>query len=595
MLIGPVFTREAVTLPRRTRFFIVRTLYVAILFGLMVTTWLILIGNQEVRNTGDWARFGGKLFAIIAPLQLAIVTLLSSLVAAAAVAQEKDRRTLVLLLLTRLTNSELVVGKLLASMLTVLTMIFATVPLLFIAALLGGVSPGQIFRVCAITLVSALAAGSLGSTIALWREKTFQALALTALVLVLWLLAWELVAAGALGRRPFGLDAAQIATAFSPWRAILAAARPVFDEGGLWNSFFRAEGLFVLVAAAGTLALNGAAIGLVRVWNPSRQARPASPDEEESAASVPGTSSAALARARQVKTRPVWDNPVLWREMRTWAYGRKILAIKAVYLIVFTVCTVAIIGLSGLETVRRGQDLIPAVAGPVIPLLVVSIILVNALAVTSITTERDGRALDLLLVTDISPAEFMFGKLGGVLYNVKEMIVLPVGLCGYLWAAGQISSINLGYLLGGLLVMYAFAAMLGVHAGLTYANSKSAIGTSLGTLLFLFLGVATCMRIMVAFQGEFGYQLFSFSAFLLGGGIGLFVALGARNPSSALLWASLAAPFATFFVITSFLLGQYGAMFLVTAVTYGAATAAMLVPALDEFDVATGRSTDIGH
>jgi hypothetical protein len=219
---------------------------------------------------------------------------------------------------------------------------------------------------------------------------------------------------------------------------------------------------------------------------------------------------------------------------------------------------------------------------------------VGALAVTSITNERDGQAFDLLLVTDISPSEFMFGKLGGVLFNVKEMILLPVALCIYLWAAGHISPVNLAYLLGGLLVMDAFAAMLGVHCGLAYANSRSAIGTSLGTLMFLFLGVAICMRIMMAFQGSFGDQFASFVVVLLGGGIGLFLALGARNPSGAIMLASFTAPFATFFVITNFLLGHYGAMFLITALTYGWATAAMLVPAVSEFDVATGRTTAAG-
>ena len=69
-----------------------------------------------------------------------------------------------------------------------------------IVALLGGVSAGQILRVQAVTLASALVAGSLGSTIALWREKTFQALAMTVLVVGLWLAAWEIVAAGVAGR-----------------------------------------------------------------------------------------------------------------------------------------------------------------------------------------------------------------------------------------------------------------------------------------------------------------------------------------------------------------------------------------------------------
>ena len=46
------------------------------------------------------------------------------------------------------------------------------------------------------------------------------------------------------------------------------------------------------------------------------------------AAGVPKQRPAAAEKGR---TRHVWDNPVLWREIRTWAYGRKILVIKLAY------------------------------------------------------------------------------------------------------------------------------------------------------------------------------------------------------------------------------------------------------------------------
>ena len=134
-------------------------------------------------------------------------------------------------------------------------------------------------------------------------------------------------------------------------------------------------------------------------------------------------------------------------------------------------------------------------------LLVVSLILLNSAAVTAITSERDSRALDLLLVTDLSPKEIVFGKLLGAFYNgegngaaaagvVRVFVVLP----------SMLSTEQLVFLLGGWVVMTLFAATLGLHAGITYANSRTAIATSIGTLLFLFLGVATCMRMMLAFN-----------------------------------------------------------------------------------------------
>ena len=197
----------------------------------------------------------------------------------------------------------------------------------------------------------------------------------------------------------------------------------------------------------------------------------------------------------------------------------------------------------------------------------------------------------MLLVTDLSPPEFLFGKLGGICWVAKEMILLPLAVCVYLWWTQRLDVENLGYLLAGLLVMDVFVAILGIHCGMTYANSRAAIGVSLGTVFFLFLGITVCILMMISFSGSFHVQLAPFLAFILGGGVGLYVALGIRNPSPAILVASLVLPFATFYAITSYLLQLNLAVFLVTAAAYSFTTAAMMVPALAEFDFARGRGS----
>jgi hypothetical protein len=282
----------------------------------------------------------------------------------------------------------------------------------------------------------------------------------------------------------------------------------------------------------------------------------------------------------------VWDNPVLWREVCTWAYGRKVIVVRLVYLALFAATVWGV--LAALGTIS-GMTELPMI---LLPLFVLSLVLVNALAVTSITTERDLGALDLLLVTDITPQEFILGKLGGVFYVTKEIVLLPLALCVYLWWAGALSLEQLAYLAGGLALMNFFVATLGVHAGLAYTNSRSAVAVSLGTVFFLFVGVATCMRIMVSFSGTYELQLAPFLAFMIGGSAGLFAALGSRNPSQAIGLASLLLPVLTFVAITGFLQGETLGVFLIVAFTYGLTTAAMLVPAISEFDVATGRTTD---
>jgi len=157
---------------------------------------------------------------------------------------------------------------------------------------------------------------------------------------------------------------------------------------------------------------------------------------------------------------------------------------------------------------------------------------------------------------------------------------------------GGIASLENGiYLAIGMAVLLFFSAVLGFHAGLSYPSSRRAIAVALGTVVFLLVGVATAMRIMVAFGSSFELQLAPFLTVIVGGGVGLYAALSARNPSPAIGWASALLPGLTFVAITSFLQGNTLQVLLVTLAAYGFATLALLVPAIGAFDLLTGRTT----
>ncbi len=625
MLIGPVFTREAVIAPRRLRFYLARTVYLAAFWLLLNTAWLVLTGTQIVRNVGDLARFGSITFHTLAPLQLVVVLFFSALGAAASVSQEKDRRTLVLLLLTRLSNHEIVLGKVAASLLHVVTLVLCALPFFLFLALFGGISLQQIALGYVVTLLGALLAATLGAVIAFWREKTFQTLALTTLGMVLWIGTWEAVVLAAPHQAV--PEAEFWAAVFSPWRALNEAIHPPLGLGADSQRLLSALGGFVLFSLVATAVLAAVAIRNVRRWNstPDRGTQReeeqttesifASPWDitplekleqeleqapaQENASAAPTLASALSVREDERREqairwwyppawrRDVWANPILWREVCTWAYGRKVLLVRLVWVLL-------VLAVAGLFVYlgRTQQGLTQGVlAMGLIPLGLLSLMLVNALAVTSITNERDGKTLDLLLVSDLTPKEIIFGKLGGVFYNAKEMILLPLVLLVGLWWFGALRGENLFFLGVGHLVLVLFAAVLGMHVGMSYSVTRQAVATSLGTLFFLAVGVATCMRIMVAFGGNFQVQLAPFLIFMLGGGVAMFFALGIRNPSPAITLASLLCPFATFYAMTSFLLHYTLGVFLVVVATYGFTTLAMLVPAVAEFDVATGRTT----
>jgi len=238
---------------------------------------------------------------------------------------------------------------------------------------------------------------------------------------------------------------------------------------------------------------------------------------------------------------------------------------------------------------------IPSVTLPLAALGVISLILLNALAVNSVTGERDGLALDLLLVTDMSPKEFIFGKFLGVLYVGKEMILLPIALGVFLAFHGVMTTENMCYAILGGMLLYAFVTMLGIHTGLSYAASRTATLVSLGTLFFLCVGIAICMTIMVSFRGAFQLQLAPFLVMILGGGAALFASLGWRNPSSAIFMASFGLPLITFYAITQFLLqSDHLYVFAALVAGYSFTTAAMMIPALSEFDISLERDRGPG-
>jgi len=554
---------------------------VAALFVLMYTAGQATFGWQQVRSIGDVARFGSLVFQIFSIVQLSLVLFFALLFAASGVAQEKDRQTLILLLMTDLRDRELVLGKLFASLLMVMVLVAASIPVLFFVHLLGGVSSDQVIWSLAICAASALAAGSWGLLVAYWREKTFQTLAISVLGVVILLGVVE----GVIALLPAGSVEAHWIGLLDPYRVLFSVLDPLSGHHGSEPAHVAAWD-FLLVMVGAAVLLNGVTMFRLRVWNPSRaeyagvqRALEDAADSEKAAAGTP----------QWAETRKIWANPVVWREICTKAYGRKILVIKATYLIMAAFIAFYVARQSGSPELVLGM-ISPAGVGFVM-LCLISLMLINAQAVTALTSERDGKTLELLLMTDVTAKEFMFGKLGGILYNTKELIIIPLALAGYVMFLGGLTVEQYVYVAIGFLVLVLFSAVLGLHSGLSYEQSRAAIANSLGTIFFLFIGIFIFMLLLVEARSSFAQQFASFVVFILAGSIALYASLSHKNPSGALMLSAGMLPFLTFYAITEFLLqGSLGVCFSIAA-AYGFTTLAMLVPAVSEFDVALGRTT----
>ncbi|QDT25594.1 ABC transporter permease subunit [Gimesia panareensis] len=580
MFNNPIFIREALTSPRQIRHYLIRSGYVAAVFILIFTAGQTILGTQQIQTTtiGEFARLGNLIFQMISFLQLLLVMFFTLLFSAGSIAQEKDRGTLILLLMTELKDRELVSGKTQSSLLIVYVLLAASVPVCIFLHLLGGVELAQILWMELICLITVFATGSWAALVAFWREKTFQTLAISVLGMVVFLGVVELLV-GLLGPssalRPWiaGLD---------PFRALYEILNPLSLNTGLEPISVSAWPSLISLTVLG-VALRVFTVFRLRVWNPSRSVYKATPKAENET-----EKEAVIVKE---KSRSIWANPVIWREIMTKAYGRKVFVIKLAY---FLLAGFLLWSATSSEAAVEGVlylGVIPPQGLAFAGIAWLSLVLANTQAVTSITSEKDSKTLELLLVTDISAKEFVLGKLGGIFYNSKELILVPVLILCYLVSQGAFSTEGFLCALIGFLALMIFSIVLGLHMGLTYDNSRSAIGGSLGTMFFLFIGIGIFMILLVQARSSFALQLQSFLVFIVVGSAALHSALTHRNPSRALAISAWLLPFLTFYAITSFLLGGTLGVLVTILFAYGLPVLSMYIPAVSEFDVALGKTT----
>lgn len=598
---GPLFWREWMTVPRAGKAHLARVVYAGTLWVLAVTAWLS--GSDWNRPTliSDLSRLGTLLFSIFSLLQLALFMFFSALATASAVALEKDRRTFILLLITDLKNSELVGGKIFGSLLGIFMLWVAGVPISLLLTVLGGVSLEQVIWVQAILLSTIFSMGALGGLVALSRERTFQSLAMTALTIVLGLTTIRLTLAVDYLFPQFAPLMTNVRAALDPFQALLELLSTNKDTSGLagWK-------ICPLVLSSLGFFLLGWGIMAVRKWNPSGEPIMQRETPQDTGEESDRTS----AHAAPGKVRSVQGNPILWRETNTRAYGRRPLVIKLAWFFVTALMAYAVFAPLVVSTEPARGAFVAAYG--LLPISVLALLLVATQSATSITSERDLGALDLLLVTDLEPREFVFGKLGGVLYNIKEFLVPPLlfamayAILGLLATppadepelSRPMNATSLLCLLVAGGVVVAFVMMLGIHVSLRVANSRLAILNTLGTVFFLTVGTLVTMA-LILINGKFEYQWASFVFFLAAGIGGLWWVLNGERPSGALSLASWLAPLAVFYCAASLVVAKPGTgqsadptmPALVICLAFGFGVASMLVPLLSEFDVTMGRTS----
>ncbi len=312
MLPGPVFTVELLTTARRPRFYALRVLY-----GLML---LILIwqnysnwdsGGVRSLDPAAMRSFASGTFGSLVVLQLVGVLTMTPALCAGVIADEKQRKTLHYLLASRLTSSEIVLGKLMARMLQVGVFLAIGVPIITMLSLFGGVDPVAGWLAAAATFTIAFFLASLSVLCSTLAKRVREALSITYSLAGAWLVLPFLVRFGLPPYAPelygFIRPANDLLMDSTPWAPIRVAM------------FTRIAGPTTLVST--TLYMMALQIGAglmflaFAVWRlrPVFKVQDGSIGRRFMGMPLPGT----LRRIRLFGRKPVSDRAMLWKEMHT--------------------------------------------------------------------------------------------------------------------------------------------------------------------------------------------------------------------------------------------------------------------------------------
>ncbi|MEJ7748754.1 MAG: ABC transporter permease subunit [Candidatus Limnocylindrales bacterium] len=168
---------------RGRRAFIILTLYLVLLagFALMAET---IIERGFTSNFGGAsatasASIGQGIFAALLMLETLQVVFLSPSSTAGAISLEREKQTLELLVVTPITSLAIIVGKLLSTLVYVFLLIAASLPLMAVVFVYGGVGPEDVLRGYIVLIAAAVGLGSFGLLCSSLVKRTTAATAIT--------------------------------------------------------------------------------------------------------------------------------------------------------------------------------------------------------------------------------------------------------------------------------------------------------------------------------------------------------------------------------------------------------------------------------
>ncbi|MDR3632975.1 MAG: ABC transporter permease subunit [Isosphaeraceae bacterium] len=465
---GPVFVFECITSARRWQVYAVRALFVTSLLAAMIVIRLSQVEANMTTIQGQ-AQVGESYFYALIGTQLALVMLAAPAFTAGAICLDRARGALAHVLVTDLTDNEIVLGKLGARLVPVISLVGCAFPLMSLGALLGGIDPVALGMAFLVALAVAVLSCALALAISVWATKTHEVLMAVYAFWTVELLfqpIWQMLAmsgTGLPGPPWWALRLNPYWLSFSPYLAPNQAS---------WTDF----ALFL----GGSLSLSAALAAISIVWLRPVTARQAG---RSSGTRKVVSQRSFLARLWQRLPGPSLDgNPVLWRE---WHRSRPSRLTRLLWWAYFGSLSYGG-AYSVSEIYQNGVRLGPNLGIFVILLGVgLGLLLLSVTAASSLSEERTRGSLDVLLATPLATRTILWGKWWGA-YRVVPLLAFWPAVAMAAFAFGKRSALPVGTPAGFYSTPYSsaagvFAVVLMALIVLVHGAALTSLGLALAT------------------------------------------------------------------------------------------------------------------
>lgn len=491
MLNNPILRWELIRGARQGNPFRRRVVYAAILS-------LVFWGTHAEVHSSPWtahalnpmahqnAVFAHHFFVSFTFIQLVAVALVTPAILATAIVREREQKTIEYLFASELSNSEILIGKLIARLGSLILLILVGLPILSLSLVFGGIDVQRLLIMTLATLATLVstASVSLATSVGAASSKsaTNRAHWSTFLLFLLPFLFWAVQA------NTFNLFAEwNWPIAHSTWSSSISALAELLlatNPFALWYSLIGSTNPFDWSVLA-PLAIGHASVTALALTFSMRRLRTIHSKRA-------GEAKIANQRVPYRLPGPSLErHPMAWKDWRVvrgkyhtiGLIGALLLVTMGWLWIYFRWAGVLSVGdRIAASHVRLEYCIVSELA------FAAAMISVLSLSSNSVGVERDRDCWSGLLVTPLSAREIVVGKMIGAMRPVALAILFLSPIIAVTWWLGGISLIAIPFHLGCYILFGLIAAALGVYMSLIIESGKAARTTfTIAFLLQLFV------------------------------------------------------------------------------------------------------------